>query len=341
MFTGKRDFLARCMHWSAATFLLDRLPPRNMLLVLVYHRIGNPNEDLFDPGVFSATGEQFSEQIRHLKRKVSLVTLEEAQAFVEGNLKDRTPQYRVLITFDDGYLDNYSVAFPILRAHDVQGVFFLSTGLIGSDAVPWWDEIAFLVKTARKRQFALRYPAEMRINLGKEELSGAIRKIMNLYKRTENEDPRRFIQELKEQTSAEDLPQTGRRFLNWDEAKSMIEGGMAIGSHCHSHSILSQLQAEQQDFELTHSRALLTEKLGIGIDSIAYPVGIKSSFSAGTQDLARAAGYRIGFSYYGGTNALGQSNTYNVKRTGVLAHHSSPRFKAQISFCRTTGIYWP
>ena len=55
-FGGKREWLARGLLRSGATSLLSRLPDRDSLLVLNYHRIGDPDDDLFDPGVFSATG---------------------------------------------------------------------------------------------------------------------------------------------------------------------------------------------------------------------------------------------------------------------------------------------
>jgi peptidoglycan/xylan/chitin deacetylase (PgdA/CDA1 family) len=138
-FRGKRELLARGLLWSGASFLLSRLPARDSLLVLNYHRIGNPDDDLFDPGVFEATADQFNDQISHLKRRVSLVTLEEALAFIDGTIKEKTRRCRVLITFDDGYLDNYEIAYPILRSHGAQGVFFLVTSMVGSCQVPWWD----------------------------------------------------------------------------------------------------------------------------------------------------------------------------------------------------------
>ena len=72
-----------------------------------------------------------------------------------------------MITFDDGYLDNYEIAYPILRSHGAQGVFFLATGMVGSCEIPWWDRIAYLVKTARKRQFTLHYPADLAVDLDK------------------------------------------------------------------------------------------------------------------------------------------------------------------------------
>ena len=129
--------MARGMFWSGAASMLSVLPAKDSLLVLTYHRIGDHENDPFDPGIFSATGDQFDEQISDLKRNHSLVTLEEALEFVDGTIKEKACRCRVLITFDDGYPDNYEIAFPIFRSHGVQGVFFLCTGIAGSDYIPW------------------------------------------------------------------------------------------------------------------------------------------------------------------------------------------------------------
>lgn len=337
---GKRELLARGLLWSGASLLLSRLPARDSLLVLNYHRIGNAEEDLFDPGVFSATAEEFDNQIAYLKRRLSLVTLDEALAFAAGAIKEKTRRCRVLITFDDGYLDNYEIAFPILRSHGAHGVFFLATGMVGSCELPWWDRIAYLVKTARRRRFSLRYPAGLAVDLDQAGLAESLRNILRLYKMPDNTDPARFMQELAEEGQGKDVPATLRRFLNWEEAREMIAGGMAIGSHTHAHHVLSQLQPERQCEELSHSRSILKEQLGVEVDVLAYPVGGRSSFTAQTQKLAQEAGYRAAFSFYGGTNLPGKTNPFDVNRIGI-GGQSRSRFRVQTSVCRFTGSYWP
>jgi peptidoglycan/xylan/chitin deacetylase (PgdA/CDA1 family) len=339
-FGGKRELLAKALFWSGAAFLFGQLPERDLLLVLNYHRIGNRDDDPFDPGVFSATEDQLNEQISYLKRHVSLVTLQEAVAFVDGTINEKTRRCRVLITFDDGYLDNYQVAFPILRSHGVQGVFFLATSMVGSCFVPWWDHIAFLMKTARQRRFSLHYPADLAIDLVENGMTKSLRDVLSLYKRPGNADPERFIRELREEAQGDDLPGTQRRFLSWDEAREMISGGMAIGSHTHSHTMLSQLGPDQQRQELARSRTLLREQLGIEADALAYPVGATSSFSDHTQQLAQEVGYRAAFSFHGGTNLPRMTRRYDVKRFGV-GDQGWTRFRVQAAICRLTGNYWP
>jgi|CZKF01.1.fsa_nt_gi peptidoglycan/xylan/chitin deacetylase (PgdA/CDA1 family) len=339
-FGGKRELLARGMYWSGASFLLSQLPARDSLLVLNYHRIGNPDDDLFDPGVFSATADQFNDQISYLKSRASLVTLEEALAFIDGTSREKTRRCRVLITFDDGYLDNYKIAFPILRSQGAQGVFFLATSMVGTCQVPWWDHIAYLVKTARRRQFTLRYPADLAVDIEMSGMDASLQNILKLYKQPNNSDPVRFLLELAEESKGEEPPGTLRRFLNWDEAREMSRDGMAIGSHTRSHSVLSQLKPDRQLEELSQSRTILKEQLGVEADVLAYPVGRKVSFTGQTQMLVRDAGYRAAFSSYGGANMQGKTSPYNVKRTKMVGQSWS-RFRVQTAVCRFTGSYWP
>ena len=328
-------------HWSGASYLSSKLPPRDSLLILNYHRIGNPSDDLFDPGLFSATAEEFDEQIAFLKRNVDLVTLEEVLAFVDGTQKEKGRRCRVLITFDDGYLDNYEIAYPILHSHGVQGVFFLVTSMVGSHHVPWWDQISYLIKTGRKRRFSLRYPANLEFDIDQNGMGESLRAVLKLYKRPENTDPARFIQELAEATQGEDLPPTLRRFLNWDEAREMSKGGAAIGSHTHSHPVLSQLEPDRQYEELYKSRTILKEQLDISADTIAYPVGNRKAFTDETQRIALELGYRAAFSFYGGANFPGKTSPYDVHRFDISCNDMN-RLRLETAVWRLTGhVRWP
>ena len=341
MFRGKRELLARGLYWSGAPFLLGRLPARDLLLVLNYHRIGNPEEDLFDPNVFSATADELDRHLAYLKKAVSVVTLEEAQAFIDGQVREKTSRCRVLITFDDGYLDNYKLAFPILRSHGVQGVFFLVSGIMGSSWVPWWDHIAFLMKTAQQTRFTLRYPSELTVDIAQDGITKSLRDVLRFCARPENTDGERFIRELKESCQGRDnFPTDARRFLSWDEAREMLAGGMAIGAHTHSHPVLSQLEPEKQRYELTQSRALLKQNLGVEADALAYPVGGPTAFTDRTKTIAQESGYRAAFSFYGGVNLPGQTAAFDVKRI-AMGDQSQVRFRMQAATCRVTGEYWP
>ncbi|MGH9584120.1 MAG: polysaccharide deacetylase family protein, partial [Bryobacteraceae bacterium] len=131
---------AAWMERAGAGALLGALPKRRGLIVFNYHRIGDPRSTPYDADVFSATAEAFDGQIAFLKKHLPLIGLEEAVEIAGG--KRTLGSTCGLITFDDGYLDNYDLAFPILQSHGVPGIFFLVTSYVGSAYVPWWDEIA-------------------------------------------------------------------------------------------------------------------------------------------------------------------------------------------------------
>lgn len=134
---------------------------------------------------------------------------------------------RILITFDDGYLDNYAVAFPILRSHGVQGVFFLPTAFIGTARMPWWDVVAYIIKTSRKRKIQMEYTDPASFDLQAEKISD----ILQWAKRPAVKDSERFIAEL-ERACQTSRPQGESKhcFLNWNEAREMQQHGMAFGS---------------------------------------------------------------------------------------------------------------
>lgn len=339
--TGERERLARALLKSGVLSLLSLFPAKDSLLVLTYHRVGDLETDPWDPGIISASGEEFNDQVAYLKKNFSLVTIDEALAFVDGTERDKTPRCRVLITFDDGYLDNYQIAFPVLRAHDAQGVFFLCSNLVGSGYVPWWDHIAYLVKSGKKKRFTLRYPFPLDVDVEANGLRDSLRMILNNYKSHENTDPDRFLRELQQTVEGKDLPADTRRFLDWNEAREMLDGGMAIGAHTHTHPMLSKLDADEQRKELTQSRTILREKLGISADAFAYPFGSRTAFTEQTQKIVEEAGFRAAFSYYGTmTNQHGSLKRYDLKRVSV-GGQSWARMQIQTGICRITGTCWP
>jgi peptidoglycan/xylan/chitin deacetylase (PgdA/CDA1 family) len=121
---SKRDRAALLGNRLGLTRLLEAAPRRNCLIVLNYHRIGDARTSQYDSAVFSATAEEFETQVAHLRRYYNVVSLDEAVASLLN--PGWNAASRILITFDDGYLDNYTTAFPILKAHGLSAVFFLS-----------------------------------------------------------------------------------------------------------------------------------------------------------------------------------------------------------------------
>ena len=229
------------------------------------------------------------------------------------------------ITFDDGYLDNYAQAFPVFKSHDATATFFLITTYVGTPTVPWWDEIAYLIRSTSAPSLKLTFPFPETIELD-EDRETSIRAVLRRFKLPENHDYDGFLSELRAQTYSS-VPQPQRRFLSWDEAREMKAGGMEIGSHTRTHRLLSQLTPEEQFQELSESKAEMERELGGKVGSFAYPVGTRDAFTPVTEELARTAGYAMCFAFHGGINRPGHIRPMHLSRTTPAINPNA--FRAQ------------
>ncbi len=330
---GKRRKIAGLLSRMGTSALLDRLPKHRCLVALNYHRIGDPEQQLLDRGVFSAVADRFAFQMEWLKAHFPVVSLEEAQDFVDH--PERLRRACVLITFDDGYRDGYQVAFPVLKALGLPATYFLATGFVGGRRMPWWDCVPDLLRRANLDSIHLQYPRPVKIS---GDLQSISRQVLKLYKDPGTTDPARFLRELEQGCGAtirDEAPD--RLFLDWAEAREMIDAGMSIGSHSHSHELLSRRSREEQREDLQRSRSTLRAELGIAADAFAYPVGSAGSFSEATRAVLAEVGYRTAFSYYGGINLPGRIDRYNVRRIGVGNDLSDEHFALRTQLLAVAG----
>ncbi|WP_114945628.1 polysaccharide deacetylase family protein [Microvirga calopogonii] len=331
---SKRQRLASAMVATGAVRMLEKFPQRNCLVVLNYHRIGSIGNTAGDPNLYSATPRDFEEQVRWIKKNYHISSMDEAIAFVEG--KETFRRTGILLTFDDGYKDNYDYAFPILQRHKVQGTFFICTSYIGGSQLPWWDQIAYMLKTSQKSEMVLNYPERLSFDLSASWMQ-VLDRLLAIYKSGHDLDKDRFLREIGLATGTGDLRPNERIFIDKDELKEMSEGGMAIGSHTHSHPLLSHLSQEEQLEEVVSSKRLLEEHLGIDIQSLAYPVGSPDSFDGRTQAALREAGYRVAFSFYGGSNVAGRTERFDIRRHHVGIGDGEALFRVRTSTAAVMG----
>ena len=126
------------------TGILSRLVDarlRDRVSVLMYHRIiSSANLPATDssPGIIVPEGD-FEFQMRTLRQHFNPISLHE----FEDHLIDGVPlpARSCLVTIDDGWIDNYETAFPILKKYSVPAVIFLPTDYISATRLFWQEEI--------------------------------------------------------------------------------------------------------------------------------------------------------------------------------------------------------
>jgi peptidoglycan/xylan/chitin deacetylase (PgdA/CDA1 family) len=283
-----------------------------------YHRIGDPEVCEFDRGVYSCSAARFREHLVLLTERFEFVDITRLLR-LRNSRPPRKPL--ALITFDDGYEDNYELAFPILKEFGLTAAFFIPTAFIGGSRLPWWDEVAWSLRNATAERIRLE-GARDDFELGPERLEHSIFAILELVKVRARIPMDEQVMEIREVSRpAGSMQAAGARlFLNREQLREMRRAGMDIGSHTHSHRILSHLDGDSQREELEESKAILEELLDEPVPAVAYPVGTSSAYSPETCRIAESLGYRIGFNFIGKSNRLPMTRPFDVHRFSADGH---------------------
>jgi peptidoglycan/xylan/chitin deacetylase (PgdA/CDA1 family) len=312
---------------------LVRLLPSQNLLIFNYHRVSVPGgATAFDDEVFGPDADAFEAQMRWLKKNTDV--LSEADLLEVCSEKRRPRGVCSAVTFDDGYRDNFDVAYPILKAAGVPAMFFVPTEAISTGRLSWWDHIAYLVKASAKGEFSFR---DRTYRAGPRERATCA-ELLRLWRSSGGRGTETFVAELAAATGAA-LPtaeQERGELMTWDHIRAAAAGGIGIGSHTVRHRILSHIPLEDQRRELADSKAALERELGRPIVSLAYPVGQYEHFNVETKRLAEECGYRMAFSFLTGTASRGRLDRFDIPRTCVP--ETLDRLDAGCAF---PGLFFP
>lgn len=329
----KRAFLAQRLRDLGLLRLLERFARRPGLVVLCYHRIGEPSKEPFYGPLLSATPEAFRDQVRLLRDRFHLARLEEVQAAIEG-MALRLDEPTALITFDDGYRDNVDLALPILRELGAPATFFLTMDFVGKGRLPWWDHVAYVIKNSPRERLVLDHPEPLEADRDGDALANVIA----AYLRAEHPENPALLVHLEERAGSRPPDDAGRRlFFDWDDARSLAASGMSIGAHTVSHRRLARLTDSEQADELARSRRILERELGREVSALAYPYGDAGAFDATTTRLAIASGYRLAFALRPGLIRPGPIDPLDIPRFHVTAEDSPALLRARLALTGTFG----
>lgn len=305
---------AKVLHTPGVASLVRKLPTWRGLLVLNYHRIARDDERAGpDGGVTGTTQEGLDAQLGFLIRHTELI----APADVSGVLDK--PGRHVLITFDDGYRDNYELAFPVLRRHAASAAFFLATGFLDRPRLAWWDELGWMVGETELESLQPGQWLDAPVAL--DDHARAVRALTGAYKRLRGERTVAFLDWCGEALATGRAPSelAGGLWMTWDMAREMRDGGMTFGGHTENHPVLSRLSRDEQQREVATCARRLREELDQRMPLFSYPVGMPDSFDRDTREILREHGVELAFSCYGGYQQPGDVDRFDMRRTTASA----------------------
>jgi len=195
------------------------------------------------------------------------------------------------ITFDDGWRDNYDLAFPVLQGLKVPATIFVTTGKIGTDE-PFWQqmlgktfkEFMGMGKSREQENFKKLLGIEEKVVLTQDFLE----KTTHQWKSLSSADLKEKVDLLR--NYCKDFRGT-RCFLNIEEIQEMLRFGIEFGTHSINHLILSKEPDAIVETELSGSKKTLEKVVGKLVDMLAYPDG---GLNDRVVEIARDLGYKVG-----------------------------------------------
>lgn len=321
--------------WTNFSFRLRR-PAEPKAVILLYHRVANLPSD---PWALAVTPEHFQEHLQVLRRSYHPACLSD---LVTGCTLQDIPPKTVVVTFDDGYSDNFFAAKPLLEQFQVPATVFVIAGAVDSQQEFWWDELERILLQPRE------LPTHLELDIRGKKYAWELGESASLTEadarrhskvRAYNTPPtlrHRVYQELwalcqplptieREQVLANlsvaahrprsicpaNLPLTACQL-----GALVADGLVDIGAHTMTHPSLAALTSEQQRAEIQESRCRLQALVGAPVTSFSYPFGKQSDYSTETTRLVREAGFECACTNFDGTVSH-STDLYQVPRVFV------------------------
>jgi peptidoglycan/xylan/chitin deacetylase (PgdA/CDA1 family) len=322
---------------------------RGRIAILTYHRVVS-NEMVRDEhiqGGMYVRAESFASHVAYLRKRFVMLSLETLLELWRTDRLDSGTAYCV-ITFDDGWRDNYDYAFPILKRHGVPATIFLATDYIGTPHWFWPDRIAFVLGQARHTTHeADILSAITRLICEPGGIDNSARKrfestcqsgegidsdrFIEWCKGLKSEAVLRLVEGLEHELSVE-VPRK-RVLLNWDEVREMAASGVTFGSHSCSHRIMTQLSPSEARRELTESwQAMLRQGIK-PVPVFCYPNGNANDT---VKALVRDHGYQAALGCGTGLEGKRPADLFALKRLSLHEDltSSTPLFALALSGLR-------
>lgn len=305
--------------WHCFLAFEKRFGWRRHALVLLYHHIRADDETVpplsqVEEGVTQST---LDIQLREFRRWYEPCTAAEFPSLLDS---ESVPSDHLLVTFDDGYRDNRTLAGPILRRHGFTGLIFIATGYIGTSRRFWWTRVNDIVRSYTPESLAA---ARATFN-GKSQLTP----VLNGASVDDHPKRRQFrihvaekldrMGDQEQQTELDHLEAVTERanttcmpLLEWSEIRKMRDEGFEFGAHTVNHPRLTRLTSEDQQQEILSSVQTLMKELGEVPETFAYPYG---DYNSDVEAEVRRTRLKVAFAANPGSVKFGKTDKFKIPR---------------------------
>lgn len=256
------------------------------------------------------TASAFERQLQYLARNAEVLPLPEAvRRLQNGSLPDRC----VSLTFDDGYANNYTLAYPLLKKHGMPATIFVSSAYMESG-----EFFPFLKVKLLQLGRAANLPDYKTAPLN--EVEHAVSGYWHQARLQLSDEQRRTL-----------------RPLSVEEIRSMDLSLVEFAPHSHTHCILRNETAERRREEIRTSVRKVREWASGPVRLFSYPNGQRGDFDEQDKDVLRAEGIVAAVSGISGANDR-HTDMLELRRYPVALFHDDAGFRAEVTGFRSAVL---
>lgn len=331
----KKDILAYALDYGTPKSLASttRSLFSNELMILAYHRIINiaaDNSYPYDSELISASLQQFDYQMAYVKKHYNPISEAQLIDHIDNNIP--LPPKSVMVTFDDGFDDNYHNAFPILQNYAIPATMFIATSYIDKNEPIWFDWLASLCIAGTMASIDVPLLGKKYLTNDYSSRSEIFKDLIVQIRKTDNDIRLAVMEQLASDyaSSMTHIDKSMSRFMTWNQVTEMSRNNISIGSHTVTHPIMSQLKNDSIHFEIIESKRVIEAKIGMVVNSFSYPTGQSASFTPQITAAVVTAGYKVAHSYIHGVNKTPIQNPYALNRMHIESHVHNSYFNAML-----------
>lgn len=277
--------------------------------------------------------EMFRRHLTHLRDHYTVLPL---QTYLEHRVfRVPLPPNSAVITLDDGYASNYSIAYPLLQEFKLPATIFITTDFVEEGKPQWTDRVEYAVDQADLASLVAVGLLRDGVADTMETRGHALVAAKSRLKKIRQEERHAAVEEIERSLGrsllgSPEWPEIYRP-LNWEQVREMQASGLiAIGSHTASHPILSRCSPEIVRQNLAEARRTIEECTGVSCPLFAYPNGEIGDFDDQTREVVMEVGHNSALTTVIGLND-DNTDLYELRRVGVLDHQSFEEFVLAIT----------
>ncbi len=320
------------LHTTGMLKMLLYAAPR-VLTVLNYHRVNDaskPGFDTFRANV-SASPSAFRRQMEYVKLHYHVIRCEGLARWLKGQCD--LPPRAALITFDDGYTDNLTNAYPVLRELGLPGTIFLCTGHVGTGLPFYWDFAAYCFARAQNNsaELPITGSAAWKDVASRDDVE---KQWVERVKRLDEDERSAALEELARALHVQ-VPSDafGGLYLTWDQVRELRRHGIEMGAHTVSHPILGAVPLDTARSEVVASKERIEAETGKPVISFAYPNGGWEDISPAVVSMLRGTGIELAFTLMPGPTRYSSVRRapFAIRRIFVSRYDTLDRFAAKLA----------